>query len=412
MQNSGDVAGSEKKLGNVVIKKQRSVRLVTAILVSVVIGVSAFVAGTRFEGFLVWLKNGQNAELSETLDFASLQEVYKKLRNAYDGELDAATLIDGAKKGLVAAAGDPYTVYFTEDEAKQFSDDLEGKFSGIGAEIGTKNNNLIIVSTLDDSPARRSGLQTDDIIGKVNDEDTTGWSIDQAVSKIRGDKGTTVKLTVVRDQQVKEFSIVRDNIVNPSVRYEITPENVGYLRISRFAEDTESLAQKAASEFANKGVKGVILDLRGDGGGYLVTAQQVAGLWLTNDKKIVEERIGEVVKDELFAKGAAPLNGIPTVVLIDGGSASASEIVAGALSEHKAAQLVGTKTYGKGSVQELLNLSMGGQLKVTIAKWYTPQGKNIDKEGIKPDVEVVPTDAQIAAGEDVQKAKAIDLLKK
>ncbi|HVI69304.1 MAG TPA: S41 family peptidase [Magnetospirillaceae bacterium] len=411
MQKTGDIADSDASKA-IVIKKRRSVGMGTAVLVSVAIAIGAFVLGTRLDGFIVWLKGGQSAQLADTLDFSSLQEVYKKLRGTYDGKLDAQVLIDGAKKGLVSAAGDPYTVYFTDAEAKQFSDDLDGKFSGIGAEIGTKNNNLIIVSTLDDSPARKAGLQTDDIIAKVNDEETTGWSIDQAVSKIRGQKDTTVKLTVVRNQQLKEFSIVRDNIVNPSVRFEITPENIGYLRISRFAEDTDSLAQKAANEFVSKGVKGVILDLRGDGGGYLTTAQQVAGLWLPTDKTIVEERVGDSVKDTLKADGTAPLKGIPTVVLIDGGSASASEIVAGALSDHKVAQLVGTKTYGKGSVQELLNLTMSGQLKVTIAKWYTPNGKNINKEGIAPDIEVKPTDEQIAASEDVQKAKAIDLLKK
>lgn len=410
MQKTDDVVSSDSKKIRKAGKKQRSVRLMTAILASVAIAVGAFIAGTRFDGFLVWLKNGQNVQLADSLDLASLQEVYRKLRSQYDGKLDPAALVDGAKKGLVSAAGDPYTVYFTQEEAQQFSDDLDGKFSGIGAEIGTKNNNLIIVSTLDDSPARKAGLQTDDVIGKVNDEDTTSWSIDQAVSKIRGDKGTTVKLTIVRDQHVKELSIVRQDIVNPSVRYEITPENIGYLRISRFANDTAGLSQKAANEFVAKGVKGVILDLRGDGGGYLETAQQVGGLWLTEDKKIVEQRTGDAVGKALLADGNAPLKGIPTVVLVDGGSASASEIVAGALHDHNAAKLVGTKTYGKGSVQELFNLPMGGQLKVTIAKWYTPNGVNINKEGITPDIEVAPTDEQLAAGEDIQKAKAIDLL--
>lgn len=408
VQKTGD-ADTEKqaKLPN---KKVQTVRLGTVFLITIAVAFGAFVLGTRLEGFVAWIKNNQNAHLADTLDFSSLQEIYKKLRTTYDGKLDAQTLIDGAKKGLVSAAGDPYTVYFTDKEAEEFNNDLSGKFSGIGAEIGIKNNTLIIVSTLDDSPARKAGLLTNDIIAKVNDEDTTNWSIDMAVSKIRGEKGTTVKLTLVREQQVKEFSIVRDNIVNPSVRHEITSENIGYLRISRFAEDTEGLTQKAANEFAGKGVKGVILDLRGDGGGYLETAQKVAGLWLTQDKNVVEERIGDRVEEILKAKGAAQLKGIPTIVLIDGGSASASEIVAGALRDHNAAKLVGVKTYGKGSVQKLLELPMGGQLKVTVAKWYTPGGKNIDKEGIVPDVEVVPTDAQIAAAEDVQKAKAIELL--
>lgn len=402
----------KEKTAAIPVKKPRTVGLFTAILIAVVVGMAAFIGGTRAEGFLATIKNDQNASAPDSLDLSSLQEVYRKLRANYDGELDPQKLIDGAKKGLVTATGDPYSVYFTDEEAKQFNDDLAGKFSGIGAEIGTKDNNLIIVTTLDDSPARKAGLQTNDIIGKVNEDETTGWSVDQAVSKIRGEKGTTVKLTVLRGQDVKEFSIVRDNIVNPSVKHEVTADNIGYLRISRFAEDTEKLSLAAAQEFKDKGVKGVILDLRGNGGGYIEAAQQVSGLWLDSGKEVVQERTGNKVQDTLKATGNNILKGIPTVVLIDGGSASASEIVAGALSDHKAAQLVGTKTYGKGSVQQLLELPLGGQLKVTIAKWYTPNGKNIDKEGINADVEVKPTDEQIVSGDDIQKAKAIELLKK
>ena len=411
MQKIDESEPRSQKPAHVAIKKPRTVRMWTTILIAVVVGIASFIGGTRADIVASWFK-GQNTQAPTALDFTSVQEVYYKLRENYDGKLDPEKLIDGAKKGLVSAAGDPYTVYFTNEEAKQFNDDLAGKFSGIGAEIGQKDNNLIVVTTLDDSPARKAGLQTDDVIAKVNDDETTGWSIDQAVSKIRGDKGTTVKLTVVRNQAVKEFSIVRDNIVNPSVKYEILPENVGYLRLSRFAEDTDNLVQQAANEFVDKGVKGVILDLRGNGGGYLTAAQTVAGLWLENGKEVVQERAGNIVQDTLYARGNATLKGMPTVVLIDGGSASASEIVAGALSDHKAAQLVGTKTFGKGSVQQLVELPLGGQLKVTIAKWYTPQGKNIDKEGISPNVTIEPTDAEIAAGTDTQKAKAIELLKK
>jgi carboxyl-terminal processing protease len=402
----------KEKTAAIPVKKTRTVGLFTAILIAVVVGMASFIGGTRAEGWLASLKNEQNSSAPDSLDLSSVQEVYRKLRANYDGELDPQKLVDGAKKGLVTATGDPYSVYFTDEEAKQFNDDLAGKFSGIGAEIGTKDGNLIIVTTLDDSPARKAGLQTNDIIGKVNEDETTGWSVDQAVSKIRGEKGTTVKLTILRGQDVKEFSIVRDNIVNPSVKHEITADNLGYLRISRFAEDTEKLSAAAAQEFKDKGVKGVILDLRGNGGGYIEAAQQVSGLWLDSGKEVVQERTGGKVQDTLKANGNDILKGVPTVVLIDGGSASASEIVAGALSDHEAAQLVGTKTYGKGSVQQLLELPLGGQLKVTIAKWYTPSGKNIDKEGINADVEVKPTDEQIAANDDIQKAKAIELLKK
>lgn len=407
MQKAAEKPATEKKF-----RLKKTVRLSTTIMMVVVVGLASFVGGTRIDSITAWLHNGQNAGQPDQLDFSSVQAVYKTLREQFDGKLDAQTLINGAKKGLVAAAGDPYTLYFTDAEAKQFNSDLNGQFSGIGAEIGNKDTNLIIVSTLDNSPASKAGLQTNDIIAKVNDADTTGWSIDQAVSKIRGDKGTTVKLTIVRGQDVKEFSIVRNDIVNPSVTTQILDGNIGYMRISRFADDTTDLAQKAAADFVDKQVKGVVLDLRGDGGGYLTAAQSVAGLWLTGDKTVVQERQGTTVKDTLYATGDAPLKSVPTIVLIDGGSASASEIVSGALHDHGAAQLVGQKSFGKGSVQQLVDLPTGGQLKVTVAKWYTPNGKNINKEGISPDINVTPSATDISSNNDVQKAKALELLKK
>jgi carboxyl-terminal processing protease len=339
-----------------------------------------------------------------------VQQVYDKLRDQFDGKLETQKLIDGAKKGLVDAAGDPYTVYFTNDEAKKFKNDLDGKFSGIGAELGKKDDALQVVSTIDESPARKAGLQAGDVIVKVNDDDTNGWSIDQAVSKIRGDRGTTVKLTIARSQQLKEFSIVRDDIVNPSVNSSIIADNIGYMRISRFADDTAGLAKQGAADFKAKGVKGVILDMRGNGGGYLTAAQAVSSLWLKQGDLIVEERGNE--SDKLTANGSPVLAGVPTVVLIDGGSASASEITAGALHDHNAAKLVGVKSFGKGSVQQIIDLTSGGQLKVTVAKWFTPNGVNISKEGIKPDTEVTASDDDLSAGRDPQKDKAIELLTK
>lgn len=373
---------------------------------------AAFVLGTRSQDLFMWLSTSQNKDMASQLDLSTVQGVYDKLRLQYDGKLDTQALIDGAKKGMVAATGDPYTVYFTDAEAQEFMNDLDGKFSGIGAELDMKQNLLTIVSTIDDSPARKAGLLPGDIIMKINDEDSTHWSIEKAVSTIRGEKGTTVKLTIIRKQHAKQFSIVRDEIINPSVRYEIT-NGIGYLRISRFSDkDTTRLATEAAQAFKKKNVKGVVVDVRGNGGGYLTAAQEVASLWLPTGKVIVEERRGSDVTETLKSSGDAPLAGVPTVVLIDGGSASASEILAGALHDQKAAQLVGVKSFGKGSVQQLVDIDSGGELKVTIAKWFTPAGVNISKEGIKPDVNVVMTDKDVAADRDVQKQKAFELLNK
>lgn len=392
-------------------KRKKSPSWGTVVLVAAVVGVVAFIGGTRSSQILALFNGGQNTNLPTQLDLSSVQDVYQKLREQFDGQLDAQKLIDGAKKGLVEAGGDPYTVYFTDDEAEQFLSDLDGKFSGIGAELGKKDDNLVVVSTLDDSPARKAGLLPNDIIAKVNDQETAGWPIEKAVTEIRGDKGTTVKLSILRSQELKEFSIIRDEIINPSVKYEVTGDNIGYLRISRFAEtDTVELAKKAANEFKQKGVKGVVLDLRGNGGGYLGAAQEVAGIWL-NNKVVVQEKRGDTVVDTLKSGANPILEGVPTVVLIDGGSASASEIVAGALHDHGAAKLVGEKTFGKGSIQQIEQIDSGGQLKVTIAKWYTPNGKNISKEGIEPDTQVTMSEQDIAIGNDTQKTQALDIVK-
>lgn len=401
---------TEEAPKNQITKPKRQFGIGTLFAVVLVVAVSAFVLGSRSDELFSLLR-GKPLQGPQNLDYSSVEDVYDKLRENFDGTLDTNKLIEGAKKGLVDAAGDPYTAYWSDEEAKQFLSDLEGKFSGIGAEIGKKDSNLVVVTTLDASPAQKAGLQSNDIIAKVNEQETTSWSIEQAVSEIRGDKGTSVKLTIVRGHELKEFSIVRDEIINPSVTYEITPENIGYLRISRFAEtDTKRLARQAAQEFKQKGVKGVVLDLRGNGGGHLTSAQDVASIWI-NGKVVVEEKRGNEVIDTLRSEDPAILEGVKTYVLIDGGSASASEIVAGALHDHKAATLVGTKTFGKGSVQAIKQIPGGGQLKVTVAKWFTPNGKNISKEGIEPDVKVENSDADRAAGKDVQKDKVFELLK-
>lgn len=371
----------------------------------VLVAVLSFVAGTRAEEMPVYARLFPAQTARNDIDLSSVQRTYDVLRTKYDGDLDISTLIEGANRGLVEATGDPYTTYLDPEEAKAFNDDLEGRFSGIGAELGKKENNVFIVSVLDDSPAKRAGLMNGDVIAKVNNEDALSWSIDKAVTNIRGEKGTTVKLTVLRGSEVKEFSIVRDNIVNPSVKSEVA-DGIGVLRISRFGEsETYQLAEAAAKDFKAKGVKGIVVDLRGNGGGYLEAARDIAGLWLDNKVIVTERQDGRVI--DTLRSGIDPiLSGVPTVVLVDGGSASASEILAGALRDNGAARIVGDKTFGKGSVQTIEELPSGAQLKVTIAKWYTPKGVNINKEGIKPDIEVKLTPEDVTAGRDPQLDRA------
>lgn len=376
------------------------------IMACAIFAIGFFALGTR--AYLLPSPFSKSTAPSQ-LDFSSLNETYSVLKSKYDGTLDTEKLIDGAKHGMVDALGDPYTVYFNAEEAKAFDSDLNGTFEGIGAELGKTNGQLAILSVIADSPAEKAGLEKNDIILKVNGEDTSSMTVGGAVTKIRGDKGTSVKLTILRVDTTKEYSITRDTITSPSVNTEILDGNTGYIRISRFGDDTSGLAKKAAENFKSQGVTKVILDLRGNGGGLLTAAQSVASLWL-NNKVIVSERTGGVTTDTLRSNGDAVLDGVKTIVLVDGDSASASEIVAGALKDNGAATLLGEKTFGKGSVQTVEDLAGGGQLKVTIAKWYTPNGVNINKEGIAPDKEVKISEEDVTAGKDTQKEAARLLL--
>jgi carboxyl-terminal processing protease len=355
----------------------------------------------------------QNKQLPGTLDYQSVTQVYNSLRANYDGKLDTTKLLDGMKAGLVEAAGDPYTVYMNSTESKDFNEQLSGTFSGIGAELGQDaQNNLIIVAPIEGTPAKNAGLMPQDIIAEVNGKSTVGMSIDDAVSKIRGAKGTKVTLKVIRDKkETLEFTITRDDIKVPSVKHEILDGNIGYLDINQFGTDTTRLATEAARDFKEKGVKAVVLDMRGNPGGLLNSAVSVSSLWLDQGKTVLQEKRGGSVISTETATGNNILKGIPTAVLIDEGSASASEIVAGALRDNNVATTFGVKSYGKGSVQQIVKLPGATELKVTMARWHRPNGQNIDKKGITPDNVVKMTRDDVKAGKDLQKDAALQFLK-
>ncbi len=342
----------------------------------------------------------------EDLDLSSVQSTYRALADNFDGDLDKQKLLEGASKGLVDAAGDQYTVFMNSEESSDFDNALTGNIGGgIGVEVGMRNNVPTVVRVLQDNPAEKAGVAVGDIIIKVNGEDATGKQLNEVVASIRGESGTSVKLTIVRDGAEKEFSITREQVNNPSAYGEIK-DGIGILTVTRFDDETGSLARAVANDFKQKGVKGVVLDLRGNGGGYVTAAQAVAGIWL--DKQLVTtERQSGRVTEELKSTGTPILNGIKTVVLVNESSASASEIVAGALHDHKVATLVGATTFGKGSVQKLVNLSDGATLKVTIARWYTPAGLNISEKGITPDQAVERTADDINASRDPQLEAAL-----
>ena len=383
-----------KKSGNA------GVRVAVCIIIAILTGLIGFVIGTRM----------QNLSATQ-LDYSVLNDVYNVLSSKFDGRLDKKALIEGAAKGLVAGAGDIYTEYMTAEEYGELETDLSGEIQGIGVEIGLNGDGLLsVISTLDDSPAREAGLQSGDLIEKVDGQDATGWTTNQAASAIRGDVGTKVKITVVRDGEEKEFEITRAKIENPSVTWEIDDNNIGYMRISTFGDDTAELAKEAADEFADKAVDGAILDLRDNTGGYVDAAQAVASLWLNKGETITQERANNRTVATVKAVGGNVLKNIPTVVLMNGATASSSEITAGALRDNAGAKLVGTQSYGKGLVQEVVDLQNGDVLKVTVAKWYTPNGDNINKEGLTPDEKVDMTAEQYNSGNDTQRQKAVEML--
>ena len=378
-------------------------------LTLVIVAIVSFVAGARSDALFANVASVFGVRTSnKTIDLSSVQKTYQELVANYDGKLDTQKLIYGANRGLVEAAGDPHTAYMDPDETKEFDKSLSGQIGGgIGAEIGLRSNKPTIIKPLENSPAQKAGIKAGEAIVKVNDEASSDWSVEKVVSKIRGEVGTSVKLTLLSGGQTREVSVVRQNIVSPAVESEIDGE-IGILKVNRFGDDTVSLSRKYASEFVEKGVKKVILDLRNNPGGTVGAAQGLLGIWLDNQIAMTERRGSEIVKT-LRTTGTPILGNMKTVVLINGNSASASEITAGALREYGKATLVGQKSYGKGSVQIVLGLPGGSQMKVTEARWYTPKGKNIDKTGIEPDAKVDLSSDDVNNNVDPQMDKAKSL---
>ncbi len=383
------------------MRREFTLSLKKAALIAAAILIAAFSSG--FE-----LASWHGTKSSDQLDSAGLAQIYQVLKQKYDGKIDVTKLAAGAKQGLTAATGDPYTEYLTAAEAKDLNDDLNGTLSGIGAEIGIKSGQLIIISPLANSPAAKVGLKAGDQILKIDSTDASTLTLGQAVSHIRGPKGTAVKLTIVRAATTPQvLMIMRDVIQVPSVTWSMKSGNVGLITISQFGPDTVDLADRAATELRSKGARGIILDLRNDPGGFLDAAVKVASEFLPGGKLVVEERRGSTSVAKLNSESGGKLIGLTTVVLINSGSASASEILAGALHDNRVAKLIGERSFGKGSVQEIVDLDGGAELKVTVAHWYTPAGKNIGNAGINPDTTVKMDQSDIDQGKDPQMDAAL-----
>jgi carboxyl-terminal processing protease len=355
--------------------------------------------------------------LSSDVDASLFWEVRDIIQKYYvDGPVPETELFYGALAGQVASLGDPYSVFLDPEIAEKFAKELSSEFDGIGAEIGIKKGILTVVSPLSESPAERAGLRTGDKIYKIDGQETTEMSLNEAVSLIRGPAGTNVVLTVFRDNNGDmdelDIEITRDKIHFKTVKSEIKPGNILYIEVSHFNNDTEELFNEVVSNNISKDLNGIVLDLRSNPGGFLDVAVNMAGKWVRKGDVVVIERFSETQETPYRSSGRAEFAGIPTIVLVNGGSASASEIVAGALQDYELGTILGAQTFGKGSVQDLRELSDGSQIKITVAKWLTPEKRIIEGEGIVPDIEVERTTEDYDNDIDKQLDEALKMLKK
>lgn len=362
-------------------------------------------------------ENAKNSnQNTPDMDFEAFWEVWNYVKNNYvDSEkVSDEKLYYGALEGIVGAVDDPYSVFFEPVSSEQFQDEISGNLEGIGAEIGIRNNELTIISPIPGSPAEKFGLKGGDIILAIDGKDTLDLPLGQAVYLIRGQKGTTVTLTVFHpgDDGKKDVIIVRDKISINSVEWTMVG-NVAHMKLKYFNEDTLEDFKVAVHDIILKNPKGFVLDMRNNPGGLLWTAIEITSYWVGGDDIIVIEkkRDGSFVAEKATNKNAL-LKSIPTIVLANKGSASGSEIVAGALQDYKYAKIVGETSFGKGSVQDLRMLKDGSSVKLTIAKWLTPGGREIDSKGIEPDIKVELTEEDWNSGKDPQLDKALEILKK
>ncbi|MCK5123360.1 MAG: S41 family peptidase [Candidatus Pacebacteria bacterium] len=398
-------------------------KLSQKIFISLLIFVS-FSAGFVVNGFinssdskkkitgLVNLNIGSKNEIEKKADFDIFWDAWRIVEDKYNLEpLDYQEMVYGAIEGMVYSLRDPYTVFLDPEESEVFDEDMKGSFSGIGAEIGFRDKLLTVIAPLEDSPAENAGILSGDKILKVDGEEIFGMSIDKAVNLIRGEKGTKVLLTIAREglDELKDIEIVRDTIIIKTIEWEIKENNIAYLKISQFKEDTTFELDDKIGEILAIDPRGIIIDLRNNAGGYVHTVKEVSGRFLDRGEVVfIEDHSdGETIHK---ATGDKRFFDVSIVVLINEGSASASEILAGALRDNMGVKLVGKKTFGKGSVQEVKYLKDGSSIKITVAEWLTPNRTVINNNGVEPDFEVEMSFEDYENDRDPQLEKAMELL--
>lgn len=383
------------------------------ILVSFGIGIWAgkvFFSTTK-EAAYVDVVNRDTPE-AKNLDFSLFWRVWDTVATkAYKQPVDQEKMFYGAIKGLVSSLGDPYSSFLDPAETKDFDKELAGTLEGIGIEIGLKKQRLTVIAPIEGTPAEKAGLRAGDWILKINDESTVDMPLDTAVDKIRGPQGTSVKLTISHGGTAEptEIDVARDKITVKSVKYKMLDNGIAYVELSQFGDDTVTEFDKAVREMLAQNAKGLILDLRNNPGGLLDDSIKIGGEFV-EQQVIVKERDADGSVLDLKSEGPARLKDLPVVVLVNEGSASASEILAGALRDHRQVPLIGTKTFGKGSVQDLDNLPQETSLRLTVAHWLTPNGSEIDEKGLEPDIKVELSDEDYDNDRDPQLDKAKEVI--
>lgn len=412
-----------KNLIEILIGRLRSPKIF--IFAISVIAITALVGGAFYFGYQEGLKNPKmvivrgvtNLEQGkpEAVDFNLFWYAWEIIKEKYikSEEIDNQDLLYGAISGLLNSLNDPNSVFMPPSDAKKFTEDISGEFSGIGAEIDIRNEQLIIVAPLKNTPAYRAGLEAGDKILKVDNTLTFGLKLDEAVKIIRGPKGTTVVLTILRNgwDNPKEIPIVRDIIQIPTLDWEIKEDKIAHIQLYNFYENAPFLFYQAAVNVTLQNSKGIILDLRNNPGGYLEVAVNIAGWFLEKGRTVVTEEFRSRENQIFNSPGPGLFKNLPVVILINKGSASASEILAGALRDQRGIKLIGNQSFGKGTVQELELLSDGSVIKITTAHWRLPGGQLIEKNGLMPDYEVKLSEDDIKNNRDPQLEKAMEILK-
>lgn len=400
--------------------KKATTALSVSVLLASTFFIGTYVGHTQAEDRLIADLSNQTLGQPNNVDFAPFWKAWNILDEKYVATATTTASstnqdrVYGAIKGMTEALGDPYTTFFPPEEAKSFNEEIQGNFQGVGMEVGMKDEELTIISAIKNTPASRAGLKAGDKILKIDETVTANLSVDEAVKLIRGEKGTAVNFTLVREGgEPFTIKVIRDTINIPTIETEKRADGVFIIRLLTFTSNSPELFRGALREFVLSKSSKLILDLRGNPGGYLEASVDIASWFLPSSDVVVRENFGPG-KDEVVyrSKGYDIFNDkLKFAILIDGGSASASEILAGALKEQGKAILVGKPSFGKGSVQELVKLTEDTNLKITIARWLTPKGFSISKQGLTPDVQVEFTEEDYKAGRDPQLNKAIELLK-